>query len=94
MEGAEEGIFSVKTLVPKPIPLNVKVILVGDTNLYYTMATKEEDFEELFKLQVRFSEKMPRTPSAEKEYANVLADFVQYNKLLPFDYSAYILLSS
>ena len=89
MEGADEGVFAVKTLVPKPIPLNVKVVLVGDTNLYYTLSGKEEDFEELFKLQARFNEKMARTPDTEKEYACVLADFVVRNQLLPFDYSAY-----
>ena len=89
MEGIDEGVFAVKTLVPKPIPLNLKVILVGDTNLYYSLANKEEDFEELFKLQARFSEKMPRTETTEKDYANVLADFVERNGLLAFDISSY-----
>jgi len=89
MESTDEGIFAVKTLAPKPIPLNLKVVLVGDTNFYYTFAGKEEDFEELFKLQARFDEKMPRTLVSEKAYANVLADFVQRHQLLPFDYSAY-----
>lgn len=89
MEGTDEGIFAVKTLVPKPIPLHLKVVLVGDVNLYYTLASKEEDFEELFKLQVRFDEKMRRTPASEKTYANVLADFVECNRLHPFDYTAY-----
>lgn len=89
MEGSDEGIFAVKTLVPKPIPLNVKVILVGDTSLYYTFVSKEEDFEELFKLQARFNEKMPRTMLTEKDYANVLADFVVRDQLLLFDVSAY-----
>ncbi len=85
----DEGVFSIRTLVPKPVPLNLKVILVGDTNLYYTMVGKEEDFEELFKLQVNFSEKMPRTVETEKQYACVLSDFVGRNHLLPFDVSAY-----
>ena len=89
MEGVEEGVFAVKTLVPKPILLNLKVVLVGDTSLYYTFAAKEEDFEELFKLQARFNEKMPRSPASETDYANVLADFVKRNQLLPFDVSAY-----
>ncbi len=89
MDGLDEGVFAVKSLQPQPIPLNVKVILVGDTNLYYTLANKEEDFEELFKLQARFSEKMSRTPATEKEYASVLADFLERNHLLPFDISAY-----
>ena len=89
MEGLDEGVFTVKTLVPKPIPLNLKVILVGDTSLYYTFISKEEDFEELFKLQARFNEKMPRTMITEKEYAAVLADFVERNGLLSFDFSAY-----
>ena len=89
MEGADEGIFAVKTLVPKPIPLNLKVILVGDISLYYTLANKEEDFEELFKCEARFDEKMPRTTNTEKDYANVLADFEKRNGLLPFDASSY-----
>ena len=85
----DEGVFSIRTLVPCPIPLNLKVILVGDTNLYYTLVGKEEDFEELFKLQVNFSEKMPRTFETEKQYACVLSDFVERNHLIPFDISAY-----
>ncbi len=85
----DEGIFAVRTLVPKAIPLDVKVILVGEPNLYYTLATKEEDFEELFKLQARFNEKMLRTSISEKEYVNVLADFMTHHHLLPFDVSAY-----
>ena len=85
----DEGIFSVRTLVPKPIPLNLKVILVGDMNLYYALAGKEEDFEELFKLQIHFAEKMPRTFETEKKYAGVLSDFIAQNHLTPFDSSAY-----
>ncbi|MGN0920070.1 MAG: Lon protease family protein [Alphaproteobacteria bacterium] len=89
MENPDEGVFAVKTLLPQPIPLNVKVVLVGDTGLYYTLAGKEEDFEELFKLQARFGEKMPRTPASEHAYASVLADFVERAHLLTFDASAY-----
>ena len=85
----DEGIYAIKTLTPKPIPLKLKVILVGDTNLYYTLSSKEEDFEELFKLQARFDEKMHRTPASEKEYACVLADFAIHHQLLPFDVNAY-----
>ena len=85
----DEGIFTIRTLVPQPIPLHLKVVLVGDTELYYALVSKEEDFEELFKLQARFDEKMPRTLKTEQAYANVLADFVDQNALLPFDVSAY-----
>ena len=86
---ADEGVFAARMLQPQPIPLNVKVILVGDMNLYYALTGKEEDFEELFKFQVRFNEKTDRTPVSEQEYANVLADFVKQNGLLGFDVGAY-----
>ena len=84
----ERNLISSRSLLPMDIPLNIKVILVGDMNLYYDLANKEEDFTSLFKLPVRFDETLDRTKENEKLYAGILTDFVIRNKLKPLTLTA------
>ena len=84
----ERNLISSRSLLPMDIPLNIKVILVGDMNLYYDLANKEEDFTSLFKLPVRFDETVDRTKENEKLYAGILTDFVIRNKLKPLTLTA------
>lgn len=84
----EKNLISSRSLLPMDIPLNVKVILVGNANLYYDLAAKEEDFTSLFKLPVRFDESVPRTQENEKLYAGILTDFVLQNHLKPLTLGA------
>lgn len=70
---SEMGLFATESLVPEPIPLRVKVILVGDTHLYYVLQTSDPDFPELFKVKSDFRPNLERTPEAEREYATFVA---------------------
>mgnify|MGYP006280956363 FL=1 len=54
--GQAYSAISTRTLDPEPIPLDIKVILVGDPMLYYLLYNLDEDFRELFKVKEILSE--------------------------------------
>lgn len=86
--GNQMGLASATTLDPEPIPLNVKVILVGTPTLYYLLRAYDEDFDKLFKVRAEFATEMKRSPESESEYALFVKSVIDENKLLPFDRSA------
>ena len=49
------------SLKPEPIPLNVKVLLLGDSNIYHTLLALDPEFKKLFKIKAEFEESAPRT---------------------------------
>lgn len=60
------------SLKPEPIPLNLKVIIIGDENIYQSLLAMDSDFRKLFKIKVEFEDDAPLT----KENMNKLARFV------------------
>ncbi len=72
LEQAVGGDNSV-TLEPEPIPLKVKVILLGDRNTYYTLHEIDPDFPELFKVEADFEEEINRTEESTLKYARLIA---------------------
>ncbi len=76
------------SLDPMPIPLNVKVILLGDRNKYYVLCQNDPDFLELFKVAVDFDEQIDRNKKNINLYARLVATIVQKHKLKPFHSSA------
>jgi lon-related putative ATP-dependent protease len=75
------------TLEPDPIPLDVKVILIGDQEVYYLLYGLDEDFGELFKVKADFETRMPRTKDNVIRYAQFIGDRCQQERLLHFDRS-------
>jgi len=69
---------------PEPIPLNIKVVLLGDRQLYYLLASADPEFGELFKVPVDFEEYVEREPKNGKLYARFLASLIDGDKLRPF----------
>ena len=65
----EWRLVTAETLVPEPIALSTKVVLIGSPALYYLLSAVDEDVRELFKVQVDFDSSLPRTPEAEALYA-------------------------
>jgi lon-related putative ATP-dependent protease len=63
---------STVSLAPEPIPLAVKVVLIGNPLLYYLLYALDEDFGELFKVKVDFDDSLPRTPEYEQLYARFI----------------------
>jgi len=75
-------------LKPEPIPVNVKVILVGETYLYDLLYAYEDDFKKIFKVKADFDSQMNRTPDAVRQYAGLLRKLCEEDKLCPFDREA------
>jgi len=65
----ELRLVSTVSLAPEPIPLAVKVVLIGSPYIYYLLHALDEDFRELFKVKVDFDDSLPRTPEVEQLYA-------------------------
>ncbi len=79
---------STMSVEPEPIPLDIKVILLGDPHVYYTLAEEDPEFNELFKVAADFDDEVDRTPAMEKLYARLLATIARREKLRLFDRSA------
>ena len=60
------------SLKPEPIPIDLKVILIGSSNIYHTLLSMDSDFRRLFKIKVEFEETAPIT----EENVNKLAQFI------------------
>ena len=79
------SLVSTASLEPEPIPLNVKVVLVGDSMLYYLLHELDPEFKELFKVAADFDNHMPRKPENDQLYARLIATLSRKDKLKPFD---------
>jgi len=74
---------STQTIDPEPIPLDVKVILFGDRQLYYTLAGADPDFARLFQVQADFEDAIPRSADNVQAYTRLLASIITEHNLLP-----------
>lgn len=79
------GLFSTISLEPEPIPLDVKVALLGDRALYYLLSAVDSDFRELFKIQADFTEVIPRTRENQALYGRLIATLARKEGLHPLD---------
>ena len=77
------GFISTRTLQPQPIPLNLKVILVGDPYIYQLLYIYDEDFQKFFKIKAHFDSVMRKTPEHVQEFAALVAGYVKEENLLP-----------
>ena len=82
------GFGATKTLDPEPIPLDLKVVLVGSPDIYYDLLHLDEDFGSIFKVKADFVSEMPRTDENEHQYALFIATLCVEEKLHPFDRGA------
>ena len=76
------------SLKPEPIPLNVKVLLLGDANIYHTLLSLDPDFKKLFKIKVEFEESAPRNNDNILRLAKFVHSYCEKEKCLPLDKSA------
>ena len=82
------SLVSTVSLEPQPIPLQVKVVLLGDRLLYYLLCKYDPDFQALFKVAADFEDSVDRNPGSDQSYAQLVATLVRKNRLRPFDRSA------
>ncbi len=78
------GLASTVSLEPEPIPLDLKVVVMGDRTLYYLLHEYDPDFGELFKVQADFEEQIERNPDNNLLMARLIATIGRKERLLPF----------
>ena len=86
--GQSMGLFSTVSLAPEPIPLDLKVVLVGDPMLYYLLSHYDPEFSELFKVAADFDWRMDRTPETALGLARSVATLARQENLRPLDRAA------
>jgi predicted ATP-dependent protease len=82
------GFMAAKSLRPEEIPLAVKVILIGRSDLYRLLYFYDEDFRELFKVKAEFDTTMPRNQANICRYADFLSTLSKKEGLLHLDVEA------
>ena len=78
------GLLSTTSLEPEPIPLDLKIVLIGDRELYYLLSFYDPEFGDLFKVSADFDELIDRSESNDQLYARQVATLVRENALRPF----------
>jgi lon-related putative ATP-dependent protease len=77
------GFIAARTLQPQPIPLNIKVILIGDPYLYQLLYIYDDDFGKLFKIKAQFDWEMKKTSDHIQEFCALVAGYCGDEELLP-----------
>ena len=83
--GQMYGLVSTVSLEPESIPLDVKIVLVGDRMLYYMLSAQDPDFSQLFKVAVDFEDDMDRAASRHMPYARLVATLARRDGLRPLN---------
>lgn len=86
--GEQYTSLPMETLRPQPIPLDLKIILIGPLQVYHVLYEMDEDFQELFKVKADFAPDMDWTHEQAMHYAAFIAGRIQQAGLRPFDRAA------
>ncbi len=86
--GQAYGLVSTVALQPEPIPLKVKVVLLGERTLYYLMHQNDPDFGELFKVMADFDDQLPRNDDNNMIYARLIGTLARKESLRHFNRGA------
>lgn len=82
------GLIPVSGLVPEPIPVKVKVLLIGSPWIYHLLSLFDEDFKKLFKIKVDFDVEMERNENNIKEVCRFISSYCREEGLLHCDKTA------
>jgi predicted ATP-dependent protease len=81
--GEALSLVSTVSLEAEPIPLDVKVVLIGERLIYYLLYELDPDFRELFKVAVDFEASLDRSEPSDLAYAGVAATLARRADLRP-----------
>ncbi|MDP1971252.1 MAG: ATP-binding protein [Methylobacter sp.] len=81
------SLISAASLEPEPIPLNLKLILMGEPLIYYLLCAYDPEFHDLFKIAADFDESVSREGN-DQDYARLLATIARREKLRPLSQNA------
>lgn len=82
------SIFTVSGLKPAPVPLNIKLVVVGNPLLYHLLTLYDEEFREIFKIKADFDTRMDGAVEPGRLYGQFVQKLRQDEGGLPFDASA------
>lgn len=82
--GETYGFVSTTTLRPEPIPLDIKIVLIGERWLYYLLCTYDREFTDLFTVAADLDDELERTADNVENYALLIASRARERELLPF----------
>ena len=80
--------FGTGGIKPEPIPVSLKIIMVGSPWLYYLLYYNDEEFRDIFKVKADFDTRTAVSSDEKMRYANFVANMVKNDGLLPFDRAA------
>ena len=83
--GEQFGFFTPQGMRPQPVPVDVKIVVMGDDSIYQLLSLHDEDFWEMFKVKVDFDYQMKRSDENIKSYTCFIRTCCDNEKLLPFD---------
>jgi lon-related putative ATP-dependent protease len=83
-EVARGPVMFTGSLRPEPIPMEVKVILVGNYRTFELLQNHDPKFNKIFKVRADFDYETEMTPEAAQQYARFIARVCKENDLLPF----------
>ncbi len=82
------GLIPISGLTPEPIPVNLKVMLIGSPFMYHLLSIFDDDFKKLFKIKVDFDVEMDRNEEGIKELCSFISSYCREEGLLHCDRSA------
>lgn len=82
-------LYNTSTLKPEPIPLNVKVILIGSESLYDVFNYIDGDFSKIFKIKAQFDSEIDNTLENQKKYGSFIKMLCDKENLRPLSFKAF-----
>ncbi len=83
--GQMYGILSPQGLKPEPIPVNLKIILIGNLHLYHLLYRFDEDFRKIFKVKAEFARFLDKQDDSVAQYARFASKVCEEEGLPPLD---------
>lgn len=87
IQSPESAILGATTLKPEAVPLNVKVVVIGDRRVYDLLYRFDKDFPKVFKVLADFDSIIEPKPEAAKDILSVLRKVADDEELVPLDRS-------
>lgn len=82
------GLTSTVQLEPEPVPLDLKLVLIGERLVYYLLSQYDPDFAALFKINADMESEIERTPVNTAAYARLIATLARRDQLRPLSAAA------
>ena len=76
------------SLKPEPIPLHLKVVLIGSSDIYHSLLNCDPDFRKLFKIKVEFEDDAPKNSQNIEKLTKFIRSYCKQEELMDLDKEA------